>query len=340
LNYEFYMQLALDEAWKYQGLTYPNPAVGALLLDINGKIIACEAHQEAGKSHAEINVLKSAFIAMSSSDKLVNMITQMESSVEIHEFITQHHNGVFEGCTIYVTLEPCAHFGKTPPCALLLGKLGLTEVIIGIKDPKSEHTGGIALLEKNGVHVVCGILEKKAKALLEPFMKWQESQFIFFKHAQHLNGVIDGGVVSCEASRKHVHALRNKIDLLIISGETVRKDRPTLDARMVDGRAPDVLIYSKQTEFDKTIPLFNVEERTIMISDTLDILKKYKFIMIEGGSTLFESLKLYIDWHLIYIAPTMKQGKHFLSQNSAKTVYSHSIEEDILIYQRLQNAKD
>jgi diaminohydroxyphosphoribosylaminopyrimidine deaminase/5-amino-6-(5-phosphoribosylamino)uracil reductase len=105
--------------------------------------------------------------------------------------------------------------------------------------------------------------------------------------------------------------MRDKCDLLVIGGETVRTDRPTLDARLVNGKAPDILIYSRQKEFDKSIPLFGVEDRKVMISDSLDILDSYKNIMIEGGSNMFEATRNIVDRYLCFIAPKSGGSKVF-----------------------------
>ena len=98
-----------------------------------------------------------------------------------------------------------------------------------------------------------------------------------------------------------MHQVRNKLDLIVIGGETVRNDRPTLDARMINGKAPDILIYSRQKEFDKTIPLFNIPNRKVYISNNLDIINKYNFIMIEGGENLYQKVKSLVDWNLFIV---------------------------------------
>lgn len=302
------MGLALDEAWKYQGLTYPNPAVGALFLDRNGAIRSVAAHKEAGGPHAEVLCLKEAFLSLSKDEALNQWLSAQDASVQIHDFLRKHHNGLFSGGTLYVTLEPCSHYGKTPPCAELVSVLGLKTVVIGHRDPVPGHGGGCALLEEAGVETVTGVLEKECAALLEPFLLWNESRFVFFKHAQTLNGSIDGGYITCDESLDHVHALRNKTDLLVIGGNTVRLDRPTLDARRVDGKAPDVLILSKKGNFDRTIPLFNVPDRKVFVEDTLDRMAEYNFIMIEGGGGTLEAVAPAVRWHLAYLAPRFREG--------------------------------
>ncbi|RUM75169.1 MAG: riboflavin biosynthesis protein RibD, partial [Sulfurovum sp.] len=161
----FYMQLALNKAWQYQGLTYPNPAVGAVVT-LDGKILAIEAHQKAGTSHAEVLALCLAY------EKLSGKILDFDSkdAQKAHTFLLSLPQNFFEKCSIYVTLEPCSHVGQTPSCALLLQQLNLANVSIGTKDPIEGHDGGLKKLN----NTVVGVLEDECKALLEPFLIWQK----------------------------------------------------------------------------------------------------------------------------------------------------------------------
>ena len=134
------------------------------------------------------------------------------------------------------------------------------------------------------MRVETGVCEDAGRTLIEPFNAWRRGNFSFFKIALCANGVATGGVVSNEESRAHMHALRSVVDLLVIGGATVRADRPTLDARLASGgRAPNVLIYSRERDFDAGIPLFSVPGRRVEISDTLDSALKSGLTMIEGG---------------------------------------------------------
>jgi diaminohydroxyphosphoribosylaminopyrimidine deaminase/5-amino-6-(5-phosphoribosylamino)uracil reductase len=243
------LELAVDEAWKYQLLTYPNPAVGCVVIVKNRVFV--EAHKKAGEPHAEVNALWSAYKAFFSAPNLT-------SSQEIHEYLIQNHNNFFSEAEIFVTLEPCSHIGKTPACANLLSILKPKKVIIGWLDPISSHSGGVEKLKNSGIKVKI-LNDKRCFNLIEPFIKWMNDKFIFFKFATSLNGAYTGGYNTKKESLKWVHKVRNKLDLIVIGGETVRKDRPTLDARLINGKAPDILIYSKQKEFDKNIPIFNVK---------------------------------------------------------------------------------
>jgi len=128
--------------------------------------------------------------------------------------------------------------------------------------------------------------------------------FVFFKWAQRLNATTDAGNVSSKESRVNVHAMRDVCDLLVIGGNTVRKDRPTLDARLVDGKAPDILILSREKEFDETIPLFCIRGREVFIENNLEKVAEYKNIMIEGSAKMYSLTREITDYYLCYIAPT------------------------------------
>jgi len=328
VNDDFYMSLALNEAWKYQGLTYPNPTVGAVITDKNGKILSISAHKKQGSAHAELNAVKEAYLTLRNDVILKNLTNPSQ----IHTYLLNNHNNLFNGYKIYVTLEPCNHFGSTPPCSLLLSTLGFGEVIIGSVEENPEAIGGIERLKQNGIKVRHGILKEKCDSLLYPFKQWKKDRFVFFKIATNLNGTYDTGTISSPNSRKYVHRLRDKTDLLIIGGNTVRVDRPTLDARLCDGKAPDILIYSKQKHFDKSIPLFSVKNRKVFISDSLDIAKDYNFIMIEGGDDMLKATKKITNWYLFFIAPNIKKGKCLQSSLALKTLYQRQIDRDTILW--------
>ncbi|WP_457747295.1 bifunctional diaminohydroxyphosphoribosylaminopyrimidine deaminase/5-amino-6-(5-phosphoribosylamino)uracil reductase RibD [Sulfurimonas sp.] len=310
---DFYMQLALNEAWKYQGLTYPNPAVGCCIIGSNGEILAIEAHHRAGEPHAEVNALKSAYYKLT-QDKY---ILALQDSAEIHSHLLSNHNNVFKNTKLYTTLEPCSHYGQTPSCASLISELGIKEIYIGSYDINKKAANGSMILSKNGVTVFSEVLQKKCDALLYPFVKTLHSQFVFFKWAQRVNGTVDGGTISSKISRKQVHAMRDRCDLLVIGGGTVRQDRPTLDARLVNGVAPDILIYSRSKEFDREIPLFNVKGRNVYIEDNLQKVKEYKNIMIEGGNDMYKLTRNSVDYYLCYIAPKFG-GKQIIEFDTDK----------------------
>lgn len=302
------MTLALAAAWDYQLLTFPNPAVGAVCFSQEGTILSIGAHKRAGGPHAEVYALRDAYMILSGD----STIALSDDSHVIHDYLRTHHNGIFKTISMAVTLEPCSHSGKTPSCALLIHDVGIEKLYISCKDPNPIASGGSTLLSDAGVECTFGVMEKEGSELLEPFLKWQENPFVFFKWAQRLDGTIDKGTISSKSSREHMHALRDRCDLIVIGGNTVRHDRPTLDARLVAGRAPDVLIYSHQNDFDRSIPLFSVPNRNVFVESSLEKINGYRLVMIEGGAGMMEAASKVINWYLSYIAPKIGGGSQTL----------------------------
>ncbi|MEA1880012.1 MAG: bifunctional diaminohydroxyphosphoribosylaminopyrimidine deaminase/5-amino-6-(5-phosphoribosylamino)uracil reductase RibD [Campylobacterota bacterium] len=322
---EFYMQLALNKAWEYQGLTYPNPTVGAVVVQ-DGKILAVAAHQKAGTSHAEVLALTRAYEVLESS----NIDFDPTDAQKAHAFLRSLPKDFFSKCTIYVTLEPCSHKGKTPSCASLLASLNLEKVVIGTRDTIEEHSGGMEIVGRGVLTptIVIGVLEKECKSLIEPFMIWQKRAFVLFKIAQTSNGRIGGGYLSSKESLKHVHQLREDCDILCIGGNTVRVDRPTLDCRFTEGRAPNVVIYTKEDNFDREIPLFSVSNRKVEVTQNLDFLDKPSFVMVEGGEGMLEAFKEKIDWMLVYQTP--KLSSNTLTYNTTMNLaFLHQSKKDV-----------
>ena len=322
---EFYMQLALNEAWKYQLLTYPNPAVGAVVL-CDGQIVSIGAHQKAGTSHAEVLALLSAYETMSG---LQIDFDRFDADLA-HHFLLQLPKDFFTRCSIYVTLEPCSHSGKTPSCAGLLAQLHLKEIVIGTKDPIAGHNGGIDIVGRGTPIPIIkvGILEEACKTLIEPFMIWQKRAFVLFKIAQTTNGRIGGGYLSSQASLTHVHQLREVCDNLLIGGNTVRVDRPTLDCRFTGGTAPDVVIYSREDSLDREIPLFDIADRKVSVKNSLNFLDEPSFVLVEGGNGMLEALRGRMDWMLMYQTPKLSANQ--LSYNTPMNLeFLHQSKKDV-----------
>jgi diaminohydroxyphosphoribosylaminopyrimidine deaminase/5-amino-6-(5-phosphoribosylamino)uracil reductase len=309
INDEFFMKLAIDEAWKYQLLTYPNPAVGCVVVKGESEILAIEAHKEAGMPHAEVNALKAAYLRYHPND----LLKTKKTSQEIHEYLINNHNDFFNDCKVYVTLEPCNHIGKTPACANLLKEIKAKKIIIAHEDINKTASGGYERLKEENIDISIGCMKKEAYDLLYPFIKWNSSSFIFYKMAQTLNGSVDGQI-SENRAKAYVHALRDKSDLMLIGGNTVRIDKPTLDARYIAGRAPNIMIYSKNKIFDKSIPLFHIPNREVIISDDLFKLLDYKLIMVEGTYTLLDVLKEKLDFIILLVNPKIKKGLNTLNE--------------------------
>ena len=211
---EVFMQRALDLAAKALGRTSPNPAVGAVIVR-GGRVIGEGFHRRAGLPHAEVEAL-------------------------------QRVNGTARGATLYVNLEPCAHHGRTPPCAEALIAAGLKRVVVGIVDPNPLVRGrGLRRLRQAGIAVTTGILREECERLNEDFAVFIRTgrPLVTLKLAASLDGRIatasgDAHWISGERSRRLVHELRNRADAVLVGAETVRVDDPQLTCRVRGGRDP------------------------------------------------------------------------------------------------------
>src|SRR4030066_766597 len=210
---EQWMKKVLCLAEKGRGRTSPNPMVGAILVK-GDKPVGEGYHAKAGEAHAEIVAIQRA----------------REES---------------RGAILYLNLEPCAHYGKTPPCAPQVVEAGVKRVVIGREDPNPLVEGkGIEILRSAGLDVEVGILEKECRRLNEAFCKYilKKEPFVILKAAATLDGKIatkdgDSKWISGEASRHLVHQLRDQDDGVLVGMGTVLKDDPRLTARIAKGRA-------------------------------------------------------------------------------------------------------
>ena len=212
---ERYMKLALSLAQRGVGKTSPNPMVGAVLVK-KGRAIGKGYHHCSGSAHAEIEALR---------DVRGTTAGQIQSRLE--------------GAALYVNLEPCCHWGKTPPCADALIRSGISRVVIAMQDPNPAVQGkGIAWLRQAGIKVVEGILEKEAQELNRVFIKWikQKLPFVTIKVAQSLDGKIatktgQSRWISSEESRDYVQRLRREADGILVGIRTILRDNPLLNVR-------------------------------------------------------------------------------------------------------------
>ena len=234
-----FMLHCIDLAWRTQTLTLPNPPVSALLLDKNYEIISVGLHLKAGKAHAEVLALLRGYEVL---NKTKSGLDESSDSKQIHDFLLQCHNGLFRDKILLITLEPCNHYGKTPPCAKLLSELKPAKVIIAFKDKWGKSSNGAKTLQKAGVQVEMLAQSKmldssehikhKILDLLYPFLCLKErGRFNLFKLALRLNGEYKDGQISGRTSRNFTHNQRCIAQNLIISGRTAIKDKPRLDTR-------------------------------------------------------------------------------------------------------------
>ncbi|MDR9418510.1 bifunctional diaminohydroxyphosphoribosylaminopyrimidine deaminase/5-amino-6-(5-phosphoribosylamino)uracil reductase RibD [Gracilimonas sp.] len=243
----FWMEKALALAEKGKGYVSPNPMVGCVVVSEEGKEIGSGYHKEFGKPHAEVNAIESV------KDK-----------------------NKFKNATVYVTLEPCSHHGKTPPCATMLGKLPLKKVVVGMKDPNPEVNGkGILHLRNKGIEVEVGVLKEEAEKMNEFFVHHQTfgRPFITLKVAQTADGFLaaaDGNSqwITGKQARKQVHRWRSEYDAVLVGRTTAMVDNPSLTVRHVAGRQPKRIVIDGPYELPKELNLFSdkFEEKTIVLT--------------------------------------------------------------------------
>jgi len=214
LNDERYMKMALALARRGSPWACPNPLVGAVIVK-NGRVIGKGYHRCCGENHAEINAIESATEPV-------------------------------RGSTVYITLEPCSHHGRTPPCVERLVKEKPARVVIGTIDPNPVVSGrGLAALKRNGIETRTGVLEAQCRELNEVFFKYIRTRipFVTLKYAQSLDGKIATSTghsrwISSEPSRVFAHRLRSLHDAILVGSGTIVKDDPELTCRLVKGRDP------------------------------------------------------------------------------------------------------
>ena len=212
---QHFMKMALGLAIKGEGFTSPNPMVGAVVVK-DGRVVGSGYHQMVGGPHAEVNAIDAA-------GKLA------------------------KGATLYVTLEPCNHTGRTPPCTRKILAAGIKRVVVSMMDPNEDVAGGGAgFLEQRGIRVTTGVCREQARKLIEAFVKFVRTRrpFVITKCAATLDGRIatrsgDSKWVTGEKSRQFVHRLRHAVDGILVGINTVRADNPSLTTRLPGGLGKD-----------------------------------------------------------------------------------------------------
>ena len=310
------MDIALHLARKGAGKVNPNPLVGAVIVN-DGKIIGKGYHESYGKAHAEINAFKDA------------------------------ETELIEGSTMYVTLEPCSHYGKTPPCVDQIIENRIKRVVIGMVDPNPLVSGkGVKKLQEAGIDVTVGILEDKCKKLNEVFIKYitKKKPFVVLKTAMSLDGKIsttsgESKWITDKEARENVHILRNELTAIMIGIDTVIIDNP-------DGRNPIRIVVDSNLRIPYDSKILQTAKKFKTIIATTEKARKEKIhklkdlgiivietksknekvdlkdlmhklgnqnidsILLEGGSTLnYSALESgIVDKILVYIAPKIIGG--------------------------------
>lgn len=252
-----YMKRALELAELGRGKVAPNPMVGAVIVKA-GKIIGEGYHKKYGDNHAEVNAFENATEDVS-------------------------------GATLYVTLEPCAHYGKTPPCAKRIVKEGIKKVVIGVLDPNPLVAGkGVNILKDAGIEVVVGVLGEECRKINEIFMKYIKTSrpFVLMKYAMSLDGKISTATgkskwISCEKSRRDVHKLRNNLSAIMVGINTVIKDNPMLNCRIEGGNDPIRIIVDSNLRIPLDSKIVNTSNNISTIVATTHKADKDKIKLLE-----------------------------------------------------------
>ena len=299
-----YMALAIKLAKRAEGMTSPNPMVGAVIVK-NGIIVGRGYHKRAGLPHAEINALRQA-------------------------------GAKAKGATLYVTLEPCDHFGRTPPCTAAVINSGVKRVVIAMIDPNPVNNGsGISKLKRHGIKTEVGLLAEEAIAMNRPYIKsiTKKLPFVTVKVAQSLDGKIatkrgDSKWISGEDSRRYVHELRRAADAVMVGANTVRRDDPLLLSRSkAPGKQPVRVIVAGRSALPSGAKIFSHPNKSPVIvvkpagrsGKRVDLKKLLRSlakigiinILVEGGGELIAGLveERLVDRFLVFIAPKIIGGR-------------------------------
>lgn len=317
MSKEHYMQIALELARRGLGRTWPNPAVGCVVVK-NGVIIARARTANSGRPHAETECLKFA-------------------------------GKEAEGATAYVTLEPCSHHGKTPPCAEKLAEAGIAEVVIGCIDPDKRVSGsGIKILEKAGIKVTSGVMAKECEELNKGFFTLIKKQrpYIMLKAAisadgKYLAGTGEPRWVTGEMARSKVHLLRSQYDAIITGTGTILADNPRLDCRLpgMENLSPIKVVIGHR-KIPETANIFQGNEVLLYKDNAIRHLaeKGITRAMVEAGSTLSNAFLKngLVDEIIIFQSPETlgKSGQVFfnakLLENFQK-ISEHQLAEDKML---------
>lgn len=290
---EQYMRRALELAYLGKGRVSPNPLVGCVIVK-DGVIIGEGWHQKAGEPHAEVNA--------------VNSVQNPED---------------LKSAKMFVTLEPCAHHGRTPPCSDLIIKMGIPEVYIGCVDPFAQVAGkGIQKLKNAGVNTHVGILEKECLHINRRFFTFHEKKrpYILLKWAESVDGFMDierpngetgSHPISHPAASRLTHTWRAEEDAILIGAKTLRTDNPSLTTRKVDGSSPIPIVVTRSGDIDPSSALLqnpktlvftkNTSEESdnpncteIHFSDWEDLYSKLyerdiQSVLVEGGKEILQN---------------------------------------------------
>ena len=260
ISHKKYMELTIKLAEKGKGLTSPNPMVGCIIVK-RGRIVGKGFHKKAGTEHAEVLAIRDA------GKKSVNS-------------------------TMYINLEPCSHWGRTPPCTEKIVEAGVREVIIGMKDP-NPLVDGFRELKFRGLKTKIGILEKEAKKLNEVFVKYIKAKrpFVILKVAMTADGKIatktgDSKYITGKEARTYVHQLRAEVDAVMVGLNTVVRDNPELTPRLFEGKDPMKIVVDSKLKIPKNCHLMKNPQKLIVATTSRASKKNIEKLQQKGVTVI------------------------------------------------------
>ena len=321
MEYANYIARCIEIARRGEYYVAPNPMVGAVLADPNGEVLAEGWHEQYGGPHAEVNCFRNYELKTANSE---------EPAVDL------------KSCTLFVSLEPCSHYGKTPPCAKLIIEKGVGKVVVGMLDPNPLVSGkGVAMLREAGIEVIVGVMEKECRELNKRFLCLHEKKrpYVILKWAQtadgfvdrkrsfedlkihknkdtHLNGAL---AISTPETKKLVHKMRAENMAIMVGTNTVLLDDPRLLNTHWEGRNPVRVTLDRHGILPLKSRIFDDQAETIVYRDrtewpfVLEDLAKRNIhsILVEGGPTLLRHILETDLWDEIHIevAPEIQIGE-------------------------------
>ena len=307
MEYANYIARCIEIARRGEYFVAPNPMVGAVLVDANGQILAEGWHERYGEGHAEVNCFKN-----------------FELKIKNYELPAVD----FKDCTLFVSLEPCSHYGKTPPCAKLIIEKGVGRVVVGMLDPNPLVAGkGVQMLKDAGIEVIVGVLEAECRELNKRFLCLHEKHrpYVILKWAQTADGFIDikresGSPIkiSTDKTKALVHKMRAENMAIMVGTRTVLLDNPRLLNTHWEGRNPIRVTVDRHNVIPQDARIFSDGIETIVYRDrtdwpfiTEDLAKRnIHSILVEGGTTLLEHILGTGLWDEIHVevAPELTIG--------------------------------
>ena len=304
-NDNSYMARCLELAKKGAGYVSPNPMVGCVIVYEN-KIIGEGYHQKYGDHHAEVNAIKSV--------KEQNLLSKS---------------------TLYVNLEPCAHFGNTPPCCEYIVSKKITKVVIGSKDTSKKVNGlGIKFLKEHNVKVKLDVLSKQCIDLNKRFFNFQKNKipYIILKWAETKDGFIDvireknnKGInwITNESTKLLVHQWRSEEDAILVGRKTVENDNPKLTVRKVDGKNPLRIVLDPTLKLKTSFNIFDSSSKTIVVNQSTDKeFKNLQYLKTSDKYMIDELLKYLFTQNITSII--VEGGKHTLNSFIEKNYWNEA----------------